>query len=709
MKSPAPLAPGWVLDDRFEIVRLLGRGGFGIAYLARDLTRGDNVVVKELAPLGVPRRANGTLELESGPQLQARFLKEAAVLRSFQHPGIPALWSTFAENGTAYYVTVYLPGARTLDDRMRRDGNLSEEAAREIFVSLLDVLEVIHAAGVLHRDIKPSNVLLGPAGEVVLIDFGAARDWIPEAAVTHTVMHTPGYAPPEQLSERAQRGPGTDLYGLCATIYHSLTGRPPATAGDRLAGLELIPLAELRPGLDESFCRAVEAGLAARLADRPNSAEEMRELLRDDAPMDTSSLTVERIDDTLVRLASFRYDRRGCPNCDGILEDLRPLRKGVCPVCAEGIVRRREFDERRCPLCRVGHLERRDNSGPLFICPSCSLGRLATKRKSLLSLERTCDCPACGAHFDIASDGMWRGEEFGTFAEWRQKSGRSIEIWDCPSCEAQFDLLADGRWAQAAPRPDRPRHYYPEEWARLAAGLSPGAGNAWCEACDADYWQEDQRITLLDAPTDPRGFAARYLGQALGVEDVRWLGVGKTSGEPGLICDACETEFDRYAEYQRLVFSPNRRLRRHLGEPRVLEDWHRIAHDLPTIDQAGEYEAAFEPALRQAYIDGSLSFDDQGTTWRGKARYPEEEGFQTLTITDRELIFGGAFRKWRMPVDAILRAEAEGDLIYLAVSGESEELAFEVLPLELVAHLRSGRRSFEVTAEDLAARLSQKG
>lgn len=706
MKSPAPLTPGWVLDDRFEVVRLLGRGGFGIAYLAHDLGRGDNVVVKELAPLGVPRRPDGMLELEAGPQLRARFLNEAEVLRGFHHPGIPALRATFAENGTAYHVTAYLPGARTLDDRMRRDGNLSEEAAREIFVSLLDVLEVIHAAGVLHRDIKPSNVLLGPAGEVVLIDFGAARDWVPEAPMTHTVMHTPGYAPPEQLSERAQRGPGTDLYGLCATIYHALTGRPPATASDRLAGLELVPLLELRPGLDEGFCRAIEAGLEARLADRPSSAEEMRELLREDAPADAATLTVERIDDTLVRLANFRYDRRACPNCDGLLEDLRPLRKGVCPVCTEGVVRRREFNERRCPLCRVGHLERRDNSGPLSVCPACSVGRLVTKRRSLLSSERTSDCPACGAHFDVTAEGMRRGEEFGSFTGWRQRSGRSVEIWDCPECEGQLDVLADGRWAQVVPRPDRPRHYYPEEWARLAAGLSPGAGNAWCEACDADYWIEDQRMTLLDAPTDPYSFATRYLGQALGVEDVRWLGVGKTSGEPGLICDDCETEFDRDGEYQRLISSPNRRLRRHLGEPRLLEDWHRIAHDLPTIDQAGEYEAAFEPALRQAYMNGDLSFDDQGTTWRGKARYPDEDSYQTLTITGHELIFGGTFRKWRMPTDAILRAESEGDMLYLTISGDPDPLVFEVPPLELVAHLRSGRRSFSVTAEDLAARLS---
>lgn len=705
--DPRPLASGWILAERYEIERTLGRGGFGIAYLAKDLVRGDAVVVKELAPPGARRDSNGLLDLAgqgaSSHALRHRFLAEAEVLRKFHHPGIPSLRAAFSENGTAYHVTPYLRGSRTLEDRLRREGPLAEEDAREIFVSLLDVLEVVHGAGLLHRDIKPSNILLGPGGEVVLIDFGSARDWIGEVPVTHTVMHTPGYAPPEQLSERALRGPGTDLYGLCATAYHALAGKPPATAGDRLSGIELEPLGALRPDVDRSFTRTIEAGLEPRLADRPQSVDEIREMLSQDAPLFDGEPTLEQIDDLFVRLESFRFDRRACPACEGLLVEPRPLRKGACPVCLEGVVRARNLDEHRCPVCRLGHLERLDNSGPLAICPRCSKGRLTWRKKSLLSAERLADCPECGVHFEAVGGSMRDDQNEDTFDEWRASSHRSAEVWCCTACDAQLDLAEDRRLAQVLPV-QGPR-YYPEEWARIAAGLAPGAGNAVCDACSADFWVEDGRMTLLDAPRDPRRYAARYLGRSVGIEDARWLGVGKTSGTPGLICDTCGTEFERDGEFQRLAFSAHRALAHHLGEPRLLEDWHRIARGLPTIDQVPQLEDAIEPGLREAYRMGEVSFDQNETAWQGRARWSGEDAYQTLLVNPREISLGGTFRKWRAPLDAILSAQADGDVLTLRISGQADAIEIEVMPLELVAHLRSGNRSVQLDASDLAERL----
>jgi serine/threonine-protein kinase len=711
--DPPPLPAGRVLADRFEVQRLLGRGGFGIAYLARDRARGDQVVVKELAPVGMPRDATGLIDLgrsgTPGHVLRHRFLQEAEVLRVIHHPGVPALRAAFAENGTAYHVTTYLPGAQTLDDRLRHRGRLTEGDAREIFISLLDVLERVHDLGVLHRDVKPSNVLLGPNGEVLLIDFGAARDWVGDSALTHTVMHTPGYAPPEQLSEKAPRGPATDLYALCATAYHMLAGQPPPTANDRLAGIELTPLVGFRPDLEPAFARAIEAGLSIKPADRPASVEQLRTLLSADGPATNEPLTLERVIETIQRLRGFRFEKRACPACQGVLIEPRPIRRGGCPVCVQGALRKRTFDELRCPVCRSGRLDTLDNSGPLSICPLCAKGRLAVRRRGILSREREAECDGCGAHFELSASGMEHKKELATYSEWRQRSGRSALVRACNACEFQLDEMPDGRWRQRWPATPQSRSYYSDEWARIAANLPPGAGNTGCDACGADFWQEDERLTLLDAPADPQGYAAAYLGRALHVEDVRWLAVGKESGEPGLVCEECATEFDRDGEYYRLVRSPSRRLCRHLGEPRTLEDWHRIGQDLPTVDAEEAYLSQIGPLLRQAYRTGSLSFDDSGTAWRGEATRLSDGVASTLTISPSEISFGGLFRRWRAPLDAVLHVEASESELILTLSGHAAPESFALEPVTLTAHLPSGDHELVVTAEDLAVRMSGGG
>jgi len=708
--NPNPLPADWALDGRFVVRKVLGRGGFGIAYLCDDLQRHDQVVVKELAPIGTPRREDGVLDLDatgsSGHALRHRFLDEAEVLRRFNCPGIPALRAAFAENGTAYYVTGYLPKARTLEEKLRREGWLNEDDAFELFVSLLDILEVVHAAGVLHRDVKPTNVLLGANGEVVLIDFGSARDWVSEVANTHTVMHTPGFAPPEQMSERALRGPGTDLYGLCATIYNALTRRPPATAAERVAGIPLTPIRDLCPDIDPIFAGTIESGLEPRLVDRPKDVAAMRAMLQDNGPVDSGLEAIEQIDETLCRLATFRFDRRACPNCHQLIHDARPLRKGQCPVCHEGTVRLRKLDEDRCPFCRIGRIERLDNSGIPAICPKCSHGRMLVRRKSLISQDRVADCDLCHAHYEISGATMTLEGQSASLNEWRARLGRSEAVWDCISCDGLLDVMPDGRLQQVFPASAKTRVFYPEEWARIAAGLEPSAGNAWCDACSADYWVEDDRMTLLDAPRDPYGFGRQYTGRAIATEDARWLGIGKSSGLAGLICEACHTEFDRDGEFHRLIASPNRELTEYLGLPKVLEDWHRLAQGLPTINEVAAFEESIEPILRQAYHAGTISFDDAGTVWRGKAVRTDSEEEGILTVTQGEINYGRVFRKWRVPLDALLQAEAEGDSLTLFVSGQAEPVHFEVVPVELAAHLKSGSRDFEVTAEDLVARLA---
>lgn len=706
--EPAPLPVGTVLAERFEVLDVLGRGGFGIAYLALDLVRDDQVVIKELAPSGTRREKSRVLALDedpdiSGHRLRQRFRQEAMLLRRVRSSGVPYLRTTLAENGTAYAVTDYLAGSETLAKRLLREGRLDVEAAREILVSLLDVLERVHQAEVLHRDIKPSNVLLGPAGEVMLIDFGSAREY---ASTTQTVMYTPGYAPPEQLSEKAARGPATDLYGLAATVYHALVGEAPETANDRMAGVELTPIRKRRGDVDEPLARTLEASLSVRMADRPQSVEELRAMLSEDAPPEPT-FDLRALDDLLVRAREFRYERRGCPACEGVLIEPRPLRRMTCPVCRDGTVRARELDENLCPNCGEGHLVLMENENPPAICPACAEGVLVHRRRSLLGGDRTADCPQCGQHFEGQGE-RWRnaaGEER-TWEEWRNATGRAGRLRACDQCRAQYDERSDGRWIQVFPALALdPMPMYIDEWARVAAGLEPGAGNACCDSCRADYWLDAHRITLIDAPRDPYEFGRDFLGRSLLIDDVRWLGIGKTSGRGGPLCDRCGTEFDREREGLRLVRSPNRRLARQSGEIHSSLDWHRLAAGLPAESEEDEFRERIDQLLREGYQTGAVPFDS-GTDidWRSRAVRLDDEQEATLTVTATEISFGGLLRRWRVSREAVVEFRAEG--LELTIVLPEEEVAFSVEPVQLVAHLRSGARDLTLTPEDLVRRMT---
>lgn len=235
--DPKPLPIGSNLADRFVILEMLGRGGFGIAYRATDLLRGDEVVIKELAPDGVIRSADLVIKLQesTGPRLRERFLEEAAVLSHLEIEGVPKIRNTFRENGTAYYAMEFVRDATTLEEFVRRRGPLPISDALAIFEQILEILDQLHAKNVLHRDLKPTNILLDKDGLVHVIDFGSAREWHADALTNHTIFYTPGFAPPEQTAERAKRGPATDIYAVCATMYVLLTGTTPPSAADRAA------------------------------------------------------------------------------------------------------------------------------------------------------------------------------------------------------------------------------------------------------------------------------------------------------------------------------------------------------------------------------------------------------------------------------------------------------------------------------------------
>ena len=279
------LAPGRMIG-RYEIVAVLGQGGFGITYRARDAQLGREVAIKEYLPLALAVRQDGTtVQPRSTTAAQDfawgrdRFVAEGRTLASLQNaPGIVRVFDFLEANGTAYIVMQLLQG-ETLESRLKQAGALSPAAIDRILWPLLDGLEQVHNAGFLHRDIKPANILLDAAGHPTLIDFGASRAAMAGRSTALTAIFTPGYAAAEQMTS-ARQGPWTDIYSLSATLYHAITGSAPPSAFDRMLDDEYQPLArKAPPGFGRGLLVGLDAGLAVRASDRPQSIAGWRPIL----------------------------------------------------------------------------------------------------------------------------------------------------------------------------------------------------------------------------------------------------------------------------------------------------------------------------------------------------------------------------------------------------------------------------------------------
>ncbi|MFN4017844.1 MAG: serine/threonine protein kinase [Reyranella sp.] len=271
---------------RYEIVSVLGQGGFGITYRARDVQLGREVAIKEYLPSALAVRQDGSTVLPRTTKMaddfgwgRDRFVTEGRTLASLHRvPAIVQVFDFLEANGTAYIVMELLSGA-TLEDRINTGGRLKPEEVDRILWPLLDGLEQVHAAGFLHRDIKPANILLDAAGNPTLIDFGASRAAMVGRTAAMTAIFTPGYAAAEQMTS-AKQGPWTDIYGLAATIYHAIAGKAPPNAFDRMLDDACEPLGKLAPaGFSPGILAGIDAGLTVTARDRPQSIAGWRPIL----------------------------------------------------------------------------------------------------------------------------------------------------------------------------------------------------------------------------------------------------------------------------------------------------------------------------------------------------------------------------------------------------------------------------------------------
>jgi serine/threonine protein kinase len=275
------LQKDFVLRNKYIIKNVLGEGGFGITYLAKDTILDSEVCVKELYISGSSTRGeNMTVQTQnmkefSFSDFKERFLQEAKQLARFNHYNIVRVIDYFEANNTAYVVMEYIKG-KTLKELVASKGPISFQESNNIIAQLLTAVEIVHNAGMLHRDIKPDNLIITEDGRVVLIDFGSARAFAEGKTVAQTAFVSPGYAPLEQYNPNARKGTYTDIYSIGATFYFMLTGHKPLNVTERYTE-RLIAPHELNKSVTVQVSSAVMLAMEMKAEDRFQNVNEFRE------------------------------------------------------------------------------------------------------------------------------------------------------------------------------------------------------------------------------------------------------------------------------------------------------------------------------------------------------------------------------------------------------------------------------------------------
>ncbi len=276
--------------NNYKIIRVLGEGGFGITYLAEDVSLGLEVVIKEYFPNEFAMRSgDSTITAKSKSKGDftkgmQRFKEEAQTLAKFNHPSIVKILGYFEANDTAYFVMEYEEGI-DLSHYLKEKGTpLKQEGILSIIMPILEGLKEVHKHNYLHRDIKPGNMLIRANHSPVLIDFGASKLAMGEASKSITSMLTEGYAPLEQYStDIKQQGSFSDIYAIAAVIYKMITSEVPPSAQTRSYALLSEDIDSYKPlsamklsGFDLNFLKAVDRALSMKAKDRPQDVQEFQ-------------------------------------------------------------------------------------------------------------------------------------------------------------------------------------------------------------------------------------------------------------------------------------------------------------------------------------------------------------------------------------------------------------------------------------------------
>lgn len=304
------LVPGTTLfHGSYQITRFINSGGFGITYLAQD-SLGRDVVIKECFSSTFCRRAQTRVRARSSgsrehlSQLVRSFLREAQSLARLRHPNIVGVHQVFEDNDTAYMVLDYIRGHDLLEIIDEKRAELTPAMIVRMAGKLVAAVAYIHDNQLLHCDIAPDNIFVTPAGEPVLIDFGAARRTTAGAVQKNSGLSVvkDGYSPHELYTVGGNSGPWSDIYGLAASLYHAISGKAPVNCQTRLAALAekrgdpCMPLAGNFEGYPAGFLEAIDKAMAVMPAARFQSAGDwLKALPQPEAKADRKVVLVRRV------------------------------------------------------------------------------------------------------------------------------------------------------------------------------------------------------------------------------------------------------------------------------------------------------------------------------------------------------------------------------------------------------------------------------
>ena len=287
------LQPGSTLQNgKYEIQRVLGQGGFGVTYLALQQGLNRIVAIKEFFMENFcVRNADThhvTIATESSREFvehyRNKFLKEARNIAKLEHPNIVSIIDVFEENSTAYYVMKYAQNG-SLDDKVKREGHLSEADAKRYILKIANALRFVHQHKMTHLDVKPANILLSDNDEPWLIDFGLSKQYdtkTGEQTSSTPLGYSPGYAPIEQYMAGGAGtfSPESDIYSLGATFYKLLTGDTPPDAST--VANEGLPVQELKAkGVSQQTIYAIFQAMEPLRKDRLHDMDSFISLLEE--------------------------------------------------------------------------------------------------------------------------------------------------------------------------------------------------------------------------------------------------------------------------------------------------------------------------------------------------------------------------------------------------------------------------------------------
>ncbi|MGH1351310.1 MAG: protein kinase domain-containing protein [Methyloligellaceae bacterium] len=300
MNYPLALKNGTILAQDYRIEGILGAGGSGITYIAKEISLDRNIAIKEYFPgdFAIREGDSDVCAKTEADEIDYtwgldRFIDEAQTLAKFDHSNIVRVFRYFQTHNTAYMVLKFEEGQNFKSWIEDRDNPPTQEELDSIVTPLLDALELIHNDDFLHRDIAPDNIMIRQDGTPVLIDFGSARRVITSRPKTVSALIKPGYSPFEQYAVTGKdQGPWTDIYSLAATLYHAVTGKRPVDSPTRMVGDELVSaMKAAHPGYRKQFLKAIDSAMKLKTRARPQSIAEWRKQLFSTAPLRKAAKT----------------------------------------------------------------------------------------------------------------------------------------------------------------------------------------------------------------------------------------------------------------------------------------------------------------------------------------------------------------------------------------------------------------------------------